>query len=250
MIRSKKLIKYKNLKHGFFNKIGGVSKGIYRSLNCGIGSLDNKKNVLKNLNIVSKKIGCKNKNLIILKQKHSDKFYIARKINKKRISADGVITRSKNLALCILTADCAPLLIYDPKKKIIAAAHLGWKGAYKKIAIKIFNKLLKLGSKKEDLIVAIGPCISNKNYEVQKDFKRKFYNQSKENSAFFKLKKNKIYFSLNEYIFNQISNYGIKNIDIIRKDTFNKKNKFFSARRSLKLKENDYGRNISIIMIK
>ena len=117
MIRSKKLIKYKNLKHGFFNKIGGVSKGIYRSLNCGIGSLDNKKNVLKNLNIVSKKIGCKNKNLIILKQKHSDKFYIARKINKKRISADGVITKSKNLALCILTADCAPLLIYDPKKK-------------------------------------------------------------------------------------------------------------------------------------
>ena len=72
--------------------------------------------------------------------------------------------------------------------------------------------------------MAIGPCISNKNYEVQKDFKRKFYNQSKENLAFFKLKKNKIYFSLNKYIFNQISNYGIKNIDIIHKDTFNKKN--------------------------
>tara|TARA_B100000945_G_scaffold318914_1_gene324848 strand:+ start:1058 stop:1480 length:423 start_codon:yes stop_codon:yes gene_type:complete len=140
--------------------------------------------------------------------------------------------------------------MYDPKKEIIAAAHLGWRGAYKKIAIKILKKLLKLGSKKENIIVAIGPCISQNNYEVKKDFKNRFINQSKLNSIFFKKKNNKIYFSLKDYIFTQISKFGIKNIDKVSKDTFNKNNKFFSARRSLKLKHDDYGRNISIIMIK
>jgi len=244
------LIKYKKINHCFFGKIGGVSKGIYKSLNCGLGSFDIKKKVLKNLSIVSKKIGCKSKNLVILNQIHSDKFFTLKKPSKKKKNADGVITKKKKLALCILTADCAPLLMYDPKKEIIAAAHLGWRGAYKKIAIKILKKLLKLGSKKENIIVAIGPCISQNNYEVKKDFKNRFINQSKLNSIFFKKKNNKIYFSLKDYIFTQISKFGIKNIDKVSKDTFNKNNKFFSARRSLKLKHDDYGRNISIIMIK
>ena len=250
MIKSKKLSKYRNLKHGFFNMRGGVSKGIFKSLNCGLGTLDSKKKVLENLGIVSKKIGCRSKDLVILNQIHSDKFFVATKSSRKKISADGVITQKKKLALCILTADCAPLLIYDPKKKIIAAAHLGWRGAYNKIAIKIFKKLLKLGSKKSDLVVAIGPCITYKNYEVKDDFRKKFYNENKKNSIFFRKKKGKIYFSLNEYILSQILNFGIKSVDKIQKDTFDKKNNFFSARRSLKFNENDYGRNISIIMIK
>ena len=116
MIVSKKLKKFNKIKHGFFNRKGGVSSGIYSSLNCGIGSKDKKKNVLKNLKIVSKKIGCSQKKLVLLNQTHSNKFsFIGSnfKFNKKRIKADALITNVKNLALSILTADCAPILFYD-----------------------------------------------------------------------------------------------------------------------------------------
>ena len=116
MIVSRNLEKFKNIKHGFFNKKGGVSSGIYKSLNCGIGSNDKKKNVLKNLSIVSKKIGCSERKLILLNQTHSSKFYFIDKnykFNNKKIKADALITNIKNIAISILTADCAPILFYE-----------------------------------------------------------------------------------------------------------------------------------------
>ena len=250
MIKSKKLRKFKNIKHGFFNSIGGVSSGIYKSLNCGIGSKDKKINVINNLKIVSKKINVKKNKLVLLKQIHSNKIYYLNKIPKKKLVGDGLVTSSKNIAVGILTADCAPILFYDPKKNIIGAAHAGWKGAYKKIAAKMINYFKKKGSKLNDLYAIIGPCISQNNYEIKEDFKKKFLNQSQVNKRHFKKENNKIYFDLKGYIFQQLKNIGIKNIEIIKKDTFSQKNKFFSARRSLKNKIDDYGRNISIIMIK
>ena len=98
-------------------------------------------------------------------------------------------------------------------------------------------------------MAAIGPCISQKSYEIKKDFKNKFLNQSKKNEIFFKKNKNKTYFGLNKYVYYQLKSLGLKKIDIINKDTYNPKNNFFSARRAIHKKENDYGRNISIIMI-
>ena len=115
MIKSKKLQKFKNIKHGFFNNIGGVSSGIYKSLNCGIGSHDNKKNVIKNLKIVSNKIGSKKK-IILLHQLHSNKIYFVNKIPKKKLFGDGIITNATRLTIGILTADCAPILFFEPKK--------------------------------------------------------------------------------------------------------------------------------------
>ena len=249
MIKSKNLQKFKNISHGFFNNLGGVSNGIYKSLNCGIGSNDKKKNVIKNLKIVSKKIGIKKK-IILLHQLHSDKIFFINKISKKKLLGDGLITNNKNIAIGILTADCAPILFYDPKKNIIGVAHAGWKGAYKKIGKKMISKFKKRGSKVNNILAVIGPCISQRNYEVKNDFKTKFLKQSPQNVKHFKLIKNKIYFDLNGYVFNQLIKTGIKNVEIIKKDTFNPKNNFFSARRSFKKKNNDYGRNISIIMIK
>jgi hypothetical protein len=250
LIKSKKLRKFKNIKHGFFNSIGGVSLGIYKSLNCGIGSKDKKINVINNLKIVSKKINLKKNKLVLLKQIHSNKIYYLNKIPKKKLVGDGLITSSKNIAVGILTADCAPILFYDPKKNIIGAAHAGWKGAYKNIATKMINYFKKKGSKLNNLYAIIGPCISQNNYEIKEDFKKKFLNQGQVNKRYFKKENNKIYFDLKSYIFQQLKNRGIKNIEIIKKDTFSPKNKFFSARRSLKNKIDDYGRNISIIMIK
>ena len=249
MIKSKKLKKFNNIKHGFFDNIGGVSSGIYKSLNCGIGSRDSKKNVIKNLKIVSKKIGIKKK-LILLHQLHSNKIFFVNKISKKILFGDGLITNTKHVAIGILTADCAPILFFEPKKNIIGAVHAGWKGAYKKIGQKMINYFKKNGSKLNDIYAVIGPCIAQNNYEIKNDFRAKFLRQKEENRKYFKIIKNKIYFDLKSYIFRQLKNAGINNIEIIKKDTFNPKNNFFSARRSLKKNINDYGRNISIIMIK
>ncbi len=250
MIISKKLKKYKFITHGFFNSIGGVSKGNYKSLNCGPGSNDNKNYIRSNLKIVCQKVGCSYKNLILLNQVHGNKFYYINKIPKRKKTGDGLITNKNKIALGILTADCAPVIILDNSKKIIAVAHAGWKGAYKNIVLKIVKYLVKTGSRKNNLITIIGPAISKNNYEVKNDFKRRFVNQNKKNKKFFNLKMGKIYFSLPEYIKNQLKCFGIHNIETIKKDTFDKKNKFFSARRSIKEKKSDYGRNISIIMIK
>ena len=109
---------------------------------------------------------------------------------------------------------------------------------------------MKNGSKTKDLYAVVGPSITEKNYEVQKDFKDKFLKKDKKSKNFFKIRKNKTYFGLNKYVYNQLKKIGIKNLEIINKDTFDQKNNFFSSRRSIQNKENDYGRNISIIMIK
>ncbi len=249
MIKSKKLKKFKNIKHGFFNNLGGVSSGIYKSLNCGIGSSDRKINVIKNLKIVSKKISLNNK-LVLLNQLHSSKIHFIKKLSKRKLLGDGLITGTRGIPIGILTADCAPILFFDPKKNIIGAVHSGWKGAYKKIGVKMVKFLKKRGSELSDICAVIGPCISQNNYEIKNDFKTKFLRQTLKNKKYFKMVKNKIYFDLKSYIFSQLKNAGINNIEIIKKDTFNPKNNFFSARRSLKKKINDYGRNISIIMIK
>ena len=250
MIKSKILGKYKNISHGFFNKLGGYSNGIYKSLNCGTGSKDNKININKNLKKVCQKIKCSRKNLILLNQIHSNKVFSINKTPKKKTLGDALITSKNKLALGILTADCAPVFIVDPKKKIISATHAGWKGAYKKIIYKTIYKLKKKGSDIKDLCAVIGPCISKQNYEVKKDFLKKFTIQNKKNRRFFTIYKKKIFFSLNEYILSQLKDIGIKNIEIIKKDTYFYKNNFFSSRRSLKNNFNDYGRNISVIMIK
>ena len=161
---------------------------------------------------------------------------------------DGFITKKNGIALGILTADCAPILFYDPKKQIIGAAHAGWKGAYKNISKKILDDMKTWGSNIVNIIAVIGPCIRYKNYEVKSDFKKKFLKKYDCNGCFVQ-KNSMIYFDLSKFIKKQLRESGIKNIEIIKKDTFIRKNKFYSARYSLKNNYDDYGRNISLIMI-
>ena len=251
MIKSKKLAKLKNLKHGFFNSSGGKSKGIYQSLNCGPGSKDLSVNVKKNLEVVKKKISNSAKNIFLLNQIHSNKLvYIDNnyKLTKKP-KADAVITNQKNLPIAVLTADCVPILIYDNKKRIVAAIHAGWKGAFKGIIDKVIRFMVNKGCSLKNITAVIGPSISVKNYEVKDDFMKKFIKKDKKSLKYFKIENNKLYFDLSQYVYSQILQNKIKNIDTIKLDTFDIKNKFFSARRALSLKQNDYGRNISIIML-
>ncbi len=251
MIKSKNLKKIKNLKHGFFNRVGGKSKSIYKSLNCGPGSKDLPSNIKKNLQIVKKKISNSASDIFLLNQIHSNKFIFIDKEYKTKIKpkADAVITNQKKLPIAVLTADCVPVLIYDSKKKIIAAIHAGWKGAYKNIVGKVLKFMIKMGSKPQNIMASIGPSISVKNYEVQDDFKKKFMKKNKKNIRYFRKYNNKLYFNLPKYVYSSFLENKIKKIEIIKVDTFDEKNNFFSARRALSLNHDDYGRNISIIML-
>jgi YfiH family protein len=251
VIRSKNLKKIKNLKHGFFNRVGGKSKSIYKSLNCGPGSKDLPSNIKKNLQIVKKKISNSANDIFLLNQIHSDKFIFIDKKYKIKIKpkADAIITNQKKLPIAVLTADCVPILICDSKKEIIAAIHAGWKGAYKNIIGKVLKFMMKMGSKPQNIIASIGPSISVKNYEVKEDFKRKFMKKNKKNIRYFRKYDNKLYFNLPKYVYSSFLENKIKKIEIIKVDTFDEKNNFFSARRALSLNHDDYGRNISIIML-
>ncbi len=252
MLNSKKLSKFSEISHGFFNKNGGVSKGIYKSLNCGVGSKDKKNNVKKNLKIVIKKICKKSKEIFLVKQTHSNKFLFLSKntkIKNRSITADAIITDKKDFPIAVLTADCAPILLFDKKRKMIAVIHAGWRGAFKGILSKVINFMLKKGCDRKDIVVAIGPSITQKNYNVKLDFKNKFIKKHKKNKIFFKNINKLIYFDLPNFIKSQLKLNKISKIDMINIDTYDKKNNFFSARRSIKLRHDDYGRNISIIMI-
>ena len=251
MIKSKKLSKIKTIKHGFFDRNGGKSKKIYKSLNCGAGSKDNTSNVKKNLQIVKKKIKGTAKDIFLLHQIHSNKFvYIDEKSKfKSKPKADAIITNQRNTPIGVLTADCVPILICDERKNFIAAIHAGWKGAYKDIISKVIKFMIKKGSNPRNITAVIGPAISIKNYEVKDDFKRKFIKKDKRNNKFFKIKYKKLYFDLPKYVKSCLLKSKIKNIESINIDTFAINNNFFSARRALSLNHDDYGRNISIIML-
>jgi len=252
LIQSKKLLKYKKISHGFFNRNGGESSGIYKSLNCGPGSKDKKINVKKNLILVKSKLGKKIKDIVLLNQIHSNKLiFIDKKFKfkKNKIKADAIITDQKKIPIAVLTADCVPILLYDTKKNIIAALHAGWKGAFKGIINNVINYMTKKGSQRKDIVAAVGPCINARSYNVKEKFKKKFLKKDIKNKIFFINKKNTIFFDLPNYVKNQLKINRIINIDMKNIDTFPQKNNFFSARRALTLNHDDYGRNISIIMI-
>jgi len=252
MLFSSKLNKYKNLKHCFFSRKNGVSKGYYESLNCGIGSRDEKKNVLQNIKIVSKNISCNEKFLITLNQKHSDQVVHFRNERdvKNKLDGDAIVCEAKNIGIGILAADCAPILFYDPIKKIIGCAHAGWKGALRGIIQNTIKKFNELNSNNKDIIAVVGPCIGKKNYDVKKDFFDEFLKIDKKNENFFEKINNKKYlFDLRAFVNNEISVLNIKNIENIEIDTYSQKEFFYSYRRSQVNNEKDYGRCISVILM-
>ena len=252
MFFSKKLKKYKNIKHCFFSRKNGFSEGDYASLNCGLGSNDDKEKVLQNLNLVSKEIGCKNEFLITLNQIHSNKIIYFENKNsiKNKLTGDAIVTKVQNVAIGILTADCVPILLYDHTQKIIGCIHSGWKGGLNGVIKNTVKKFKELNSNIDNLIAVVGPCIGKDSYAVKNDFYEKFVNQDLEYEKFFKKIKDKEYnFDLRDFINAEISKLNIKNIENIDIDTFAEKKLFYSYRRSLLNKEKDYGRCISVILM-
>ena len=249
MFFSKKLSRFNNIRHSFFSKKNGVSKGIYKSLNCGLGSNDKKKNIIKNLNLVSKKMNIELKDLVLMNQTHSNKVILVNKKNKnKKLNSDALVTKLKGIGLGVLTADCVPIILYDETNNIIGCVHAGWKGAVSGIIENTIKKFKKINSNNK-IFASVGPCIGKKSYEVDLNFYRNFISKSKKNSIYFS-KKNKFkrLFNLRKYVNDKLIKLNVK-VDNVYHDTFRDKSRFFSYRRSQKLGENDYGRCISIISL-
>jgi YfiH family protein len=251
MYFSKKLSKFNNINHCFFSKNGGVSKNIYSSLNCGLGSGDEKKNVLDNLSIVSGKMGVNKDNLFSMNQTHSNKVVIINESNKniQRVNADALITKIKNIAISVLTADCVPILVYEETNQIVACIHAGWRGTVNGIIENTLNQIISMNNDNQ-IYVAIGPCIGLKNYFVGEEFYDEFIQENKNNRTFFLPAENsKFLFDLRKYVNFKITKFNIKYVENIDLDTFDEEKKFFSFRRAKKQGENDYGRCISAISL-
>ena len=238
--------------HCFFSRLGGNSKGLYKSLNCGKGSYDSLKNINMNLENIARYHELPKSSIITLHQTHSNQSILLKnKPSKKKYLYDGVVTNKKNLILSILTADCAAILFYDPKKLIIGACHAGWKGAFSGIIENTIKNMAALGSKAEDIKCAIGPCIGEKSYYVKKDFYKIFTLKNKKNVQFFtQVSPDSYLFSLKDFIIYKLKLLKISDICTINLDTFSEETLCFSNRRSIIKKENDYGRMISTIVIK
>ena len=250
MFKSKKFKKFKKVKHCFFSRKGGYSKGVYQSLNCGVGSNDNKKNVYKNLSFVSKKMRINKKKLILMYQTHSNKVSIINNdnINSRRFKSDALITNMTGVTLGVVTADCVPIILYDIRNKVIGCIHAGWKGASSGIIENVIKKFKKLNSKNK-IFASVGPCIGKKSYEVDVSFYKKFILKSKRNAIYFSKKNiNKKLFNIRKYVNDKLIKLDVK-VDHVNYDTFKENKRFFSYRRSQKLKEKDYGRCISVITL-
>ena len=249
MFYSKKLKKIKGIQHCFFSRKGGYSAGLYKYLNCGRGSKDNKNNIKKNLNLVSRKMKVKSKNLILMHQTHSNKVFEIKKNDfKRKIYADAMLTRNKGLALGVVTADCVPILLYDKKSKFIGCIHAGWKGAISNIIKNTISRINKIEPNSK-IYASIGPCIGKKNYEVDNDFFNKFILKSPKNKKYFtKKSKTKKLFNLRLFVADKLAEQKVR-FDHVNYDTFDEKNKFFSYRRSKILNQGDYGRCISAISL-
>ena len=237
---------------GFFTSKGGISKGDFNSLNCSKSNDDKKNNVSKNIKIALNALGIKKKRLKLINQIHSNKIFFINNNNlNKDIYGDGLITENKNIALGILTADCAPIFIFDKKKSIVCCLHSGWKGALNNIVSKGIKKIKRKKIKSQNIIVIVGPCLGFNNFEVDKKFKLKFIKKNRSYQKFFKSKnRNKDIFDLRNLINFQISKEGIDNVFNIRKDTYKNSHIFFSHRRATHQNKIQTGRMINIISLR
>ena len=251
MFYSKVLSKFQNLKHCFYSRNNGFSKGIYKSLNCGLGSKDIKDDVIKNLSFIAKDSGVDLNDLKLMHQTHGNNVIIVNETNKdsQNFKSDSLITQMKNVAIGVLTADCVPIILSDDSNKTIVCIHAGWRGTFTGIIEKTLNEFSKF-DKDSNIYAVIGPCIGKKNYEIGNDFYLNFINKSKVNKIYFTKINGKLYFNLRKYVENKLFSNGVIKIDNIIKDTFEDSSNFYSYRRSIFLGEHDYGRCIATICLK
>ncbi len=220
-------------KHCFFGSKGGVSSGKYAGLNVNTRSFDDKEALEQNLKIAAARLGVKKENLLLLNQGVSATAVYVDEVSQNKIEADGLVTDCANIALCIRTADCAPVLLEDRVNGVIGAAHAGWRGAVKGIIENVIKLMLEKGAKLENIAAAVGPCIGQKSYEVDEGFYRQFVEQNAAFDKYFILGERKGFylFDLETFCVDKLKACNIKNIAFSAKDTYALKDEYFSFRR-------------------
>lgn len=239
------------LSHGFFTRRGGVSTGLYASLNCGPGSSDDPAAVQENRRRVAANLRAPH-GLVSLYQVHGrdvvvvgDDYDIA-----QRPKADGLVTRRRGIALGILSADCAPVLFADADADVIAACHAGWRGALAGVTDATIESMIALGARRESIQACIGPCIAQASYEVSEPFRAEFLAADAGNAAFFGAGRREGHwqFDLPAYLMQRLQRANVA-ADTLGLDTCSDADRFFSYRRMTLLKEADYGRQVSAIAL-
>jgi len=252
MLASSLLAAVPNLRHAFFTREGGVSDGIYASLNGGLGSRDNAEHVRENRARMAAVMNVAPDNFLTAYQVHSPDVAVAEAAwdSATRPHADAIVTRIPDLAIGITTADCGPVLFADPKAGVIGAAHAGWKGALTGVLESTIAAMEKLGAERNGIIAAIGPLIRQHSYEVGAEFVERFTAADPGHAAFFiaSERDGHAMFDLAGFIRARLEQAGVLMIDDLGNDTY-ADDRFFSYRRSVHRKEPDYGRHIHAIAL-
>ena len=241
------------IRHGFFTRQGGVSTGLYESLNGGVGSDDAPTNVAENRARMAEAVGARPDHLLTCYQIHSPEVVTAMQpwAPEARPRADAIVTRVPGLAIAVSTADCGPVLFADARARVVGAAHAGWRGAFTGVLEATLAAMERCGANRSDIVAALGPMIRQPNYEVGPEFVARFQAADAAYARFFKPaeRSGHALFDLPGFIAARLGSAGIRQIEDIGRCTYAEADTFFSYRRSVHRREPDYGRHLNAIAL-
>ena len=253
MLQAAALNKLARVRHAFFTRAGGVSQGVYASLNGGVGSNDAPDKVAENRARMAAALGVAPERFLTAYQIHSPDVVVADEpwTHQNRPRADAIVTRKPKLAVGVSTADCGPLLFADSEAGVIGAAHAGWRGALTGVVEATIAAMEKLGAKRTDITAALGPAIRQPNYEVGPEFIARFVAADPNNERFFapSERAGHAMFDLGGYIADRVKRAGVATFEDLALCNYAEPERFFSYRRTTKLGEPDYGRHINAIAL-
>jgi YfiH family protein len=253
MLQAQSLSKLPGIRHGFFTRVGGVSEGVYESLNGGVGSEDSPANVAENRARMAKHLGVAPDRFLTCYQIHSPEVVVAETPwpSSERPRADAIVTRTPHLAIGISTADCGPVLLADPEARVIGAAHAGWRGALTGVIEQTVAAMEKLGARRGRIVAAAGPMIRQPNYEVGQDLIDRFVAVDPNTIRFFKpaQRPGHSMFDLAGYLVSRLRRAEIAEIEDLGLCTYADPAQFYSYRRTTHRAEPDYGRHINAIAL-
>lgn len=241
------------IRHGFFTRHGGVSGGLYASLNGGVGSNDDRAHVAENRARMAAAVGVEPSRFLTCYQIHSPNVVIAEApwMPENRPRADAIVTRMRALAVGVSTADCGPVLLADPRAHVIGAAHAGWRGALAGVIEAAVDAMERLGAARNQIRAVIGPMIRQPNYEVGADLIARFAAEDPASNRFFApaMRPGHAMFDLAGYIGSRLTRAGIRQFEDVGLCTYADAKRFFSFRRSTHRAEDDYGRHVNAIAL-